>query len=52
MWPKLASPVHHGLGDYRGELRSCANLCWAYGSIYARRRIRGIAPLWGSPWKM
>jgi len=48
MWPKLASTGHHGLGDFRGEFALlAANLCWAYGSVYARRHIRGIAPLMG-----
>jgi drug/metabolite transporter (DMT)-like permease len=48
MWPKLASVEHHRLADFRGELALlAANLCWAYGSIYARRRIRGIPPLMG-----
>lgn len=50
MWPKLTG-VGGGarrLGDFRGELALLlANLCWAWGSIYARRRIRGIAPLMG-----
>lgn len=50
MWPKLQSlgGGAQGIGDFRGELALLlANLCWAYGSIYARRRIRGIAPLMG-----
>jgi drug/metabolite transporter (DMT)-like permease len=48
MWPKLASGGHHGFADFRGEFALlAANLCWAYGSIYSRRRIRGIAPLMG-----
>jgi drug/metabolite transporter (DMT)-like permease len=48
MWPKLASAGHAGLGGFHGELALlAANLCWAYGSTYARRRIRGIAPLMG-----
>jgi drug/metabolite transporter (DMT)-like permease len=53
VWPKLASVEHHGLGDFRGEIALlAANLCWAYGSIYARRRIRGIAPLMGVAFEM
>src|SRR5262245_29927307 len=48
MWPKLASVEKRGLGEFRGEFALLgANLCWACGSIYARRRIRGIAPLMG-----
>ena len=48
MWPKLVSSGHSGLGDFRGEiLLLAANLCWAYGSSYARRRVRGVAPLMG-----
>jgi drug/metabolite transporter (DMT)-like permease len=48
MWPKLASSGHKRLGDFRGEfLLLAANLCWAYGSSYARRHVRGIAPLMG-----
>jgi len=50
MWPKLASlgAGRHSLGEFKGELALLgANLCWASGSIYARHRIRGIAPLMG-----
>ncbi len=50
MWPRLETvgTGGHGLGDFRGELALLgANLCWACGSIYARHRIRGIAPLMG-----
>ena len=48
MWPKLHAGGRHGLYDFRGEFALlAANLCWAAGSIYARRRIRGIAPLMG-----
>jgi len=53
MWPKLASGHNRGPGDFRGEIALLgANLCWAYGSIYARRRIRGIAPLMGVAFEM
>ena len=50
MWPKLRGlgAGSRGIGEFKGELALLgANLCWAYGSIYARRRIRGIAPLMG-----
>ena len=50
MWPKLEGlgTGARGIADFKGELALLlANLCWAYGSIYARRRIRGIAPLMG-----
>ena len=53
MWPKLVSIENKGLGGFRGEIALLgANLCWAYGSIYARRRIRGIAPLMGVAFEM
>lgn len=55
MWPKLAGlgGGARGLGDFKGELALLlANLCWAWGSIYARRRIRGIPPLMGAALEM
>jgi len=55
MGPKLAGLGRggRGLGDFKGELALLlANLCWAWGSIYARRRIRGIAPLMGAALEM
>lgn len=55
MWPKLAGlgGGARGLGDFRGELALLvANLCWAWGSIYSRRRIRGIPPLMGAALEM
>src|SRR5262245_55201174 len=53
MWPKLTAVDKRGLADFRGEIALlCANLCWAYGSIYARRRVRGIAPLMGVAFEM
>ncbi|HEV8701107.1 MAG TPA: EamA family transporter [Candidatus Polarisedimenticolia bacterium] len=55
MGPKLAGlgGGGRGLGDFKGELALLlANLCWAWGSIYARRRIRGIPPLMGAALEM
>ena len=53
MWPKLAAIETRGPGGFRGEIALlAANLCWASGSIYARRRIRGIAPLMGVAFEM
>jgi len=53
MWPKLTAIEGGGAGSFRGEIALLgANLCWAYGSIYARRRIRGIAPLMGVAFEM
>ena len=48
MWPKLGAFEKRGIGEFRGELALLgANFCWAFGSLYARRRVRGIAPLMG-----
>jgi drug/metabolite transporter (DMT)-like permease len=45
-WPKIVASYALGIGTLRGEAALLlANLCWALGSIYSKRRLRGIAPL-------
>jgi len=46
MWPKLVAPEHRHLDDFKGELALLgANLTWAFGSIYSKHRVKGVAPL-------
>jgi drug/metabolite transporter (DMT)-like permease len=53
MWPKLVASSSLGIGTMRGEaMLLLANLCWAIGSIYSRKRLRGVAPLMSAALQM
>jgi drug/metabolite transporter (DMT)-like permease len=53
MWPKLAATRYGGLSSLRGEgALLAANLCWAIGSIYSKRRVRGTPPLMAVAFEM
>jgi len=52
-WPKLVASYSLGIGTMRGEaMLLLANLCWALGSIYSRKRLRGVAPLMSTALQM
>lgn len=46
LWPKLRAARSAGVGGLEGEIALMgANVCWAIGSIYSKRRVRDTAPL-------
>jgi drug/metabolite transporter (DMT)-like permease len=53
MWPKLQATRDGGLGSLKGEAALlAANISWAIGSIYSKRRVRGVAPLMAVAFEM
>ncbi|HET8948655.1 MAG TPA: EamA family transporter [Candidatus Polarisedimenticolia bacterium] len=52
-WPKIVASTSLGIGTMRGEaMLLLANFCWVFGSIYSRKRLRGVAPLMSTALQM
>ncbi|MFQ5877958.1 MAG: EamA family transporter [Acidobacteriota bacterium] len=46
MWPKITALGSRGWEAAPGEIALlAANVSWAFGSIYSKHRVRGVAPL-------